>query len=142
MGTSSLLTTLLDQVMLENRITITPASTPDAEVPLKHGKTVFDELGGRFLLRYLVPTQIEAFRAGGKGVHWVTPTPYSPEETIPWLALPALGEPRRHVLLLDPREIKVIRGPRWIRLGGGIEYILPNGFPKKALVLPWPLEVR
>ena len=128
--------------MLENRVTITPAPTPDAAVPLKNGKAVFDELGGRFLLRYLVPAQIEAFRAGDEGVHWVTPTPYSPEETIPWLALPALGKPRRHVLVLDPRKIETIRGPRWVRLGGGIEYILPNGFPREALVLPWPLEVR
>ena len=144
MGTSSLLATLLDQEMLENRATvsITPAPIPDARVPVKNGNAVFAELGGRFLLRYVVPAQLTAFEAGGRGVHWVTPTPYQPEETLSWLALPALSEPRRHALILDPREIEVIRGPRWVRLGGGIEYILPHGFPEKALVLPWPIEVK
>jgi hypothetical protein len=111
-------------------------------VPVKSGGAVFEELGGRFLLRYLVPAQIADFRAGGEGVHWVTPTPYQPEETLSWLALPALREPRLHALVLDPRRIAVIRGPRWVRLGGGIEYILPHGFPGEALVLPWPIEVK
>lgn len=143
MGTSSLLATLLDQEMLENRgtVSILPAPTPDAMVPAKSGKAVFEELGGRFLLRYLVPAQLTAFTAGGKGIHWVTPTPYQPEETVSWLALPALSKPRRHALVLDPREIEMICGPRWVRLGGGIEYILPRGFPASALVLPWPIEV-
>lgn len=143
MGTSSLLATLLDQEMLENRgtITISPSLIPDDLVPSKNGRTVFKELGGRFLLRYLVPAQLKAFQMGGTGIHWVTPTAYQPEETISWLALPALSEPRRHALVLDPRKIAVIRGPRWVRLGAGIEYILPNGFPQQALVLPWPIEV-
>jgi hypothetical protein len=113
MGTSSLLATLLDQEMLENRgtVSIMPAPTPDAMVPVKTGNAVFEELGGRFLLRYLVPAQLTAFEVGGAGVHWVTPTPYQPEETLSWLALPALSEPRRHALILDPREIEVICGP-------------------------------
>jgi hypothetical protein len=143
MGTSSLLATLLDQEMLENRgtVSILPAPTPDAMVPAKNGNDVFEELGGRFLLRYVVPAQLAVFGSGSRGVHWVTPTPYQPEETISWLALPALSEPRRHALILDPREIEVICGPRWVRLGCGIEYILPHGFPERALVLPWPIEV-
>ncbi len=34
-----------------------------------------------------------------------------------------------------------ICGPRRVRLGKGIEYILPNGFPGSAVLLGWPVRV-
>jgi len=74
--------------------------------------------------------------------HWVTPTAYAPEETISWLALPALRDPRPYVVLLKPGEIADIWGPRWVRFGGGIEYFLTQGFPAAALAFPWEIEVR
>jgi hypothetical protein len=145
MGTAGLLATNLDRHMLEQRGTvIVPGITPDASVPPKTGGEVFSELGGRFLLRYLLPGQgdtAEKLNQLQGRTQWVTPTPYSPEETIAMLALPAPEQPRGYVLILDPRKISEVKGPRRILLGHGIEYILPQGFPKEALVLPWPVEV-
>jgi hypothetical protein len=43
--------------------------------------------------------------------------------------------------LLKPWEIKDILGPRWIALGKGIEYLLPDGFPKEAVALGWELQL-
>jgi hypothetical protein len=140
-----LLATNLDRQMLEVRgIVIEPTVTPDAEVPLKSGTEIFEELGGRFLLRYLLPGQGDTSAKLSEiqsRYQWVTPTPYSPGETIAMLALPAPERPREYVLILDPREIEDIQGPRYVKFGGGIEYILPKGFPREALVLPWPVEV-
>jgi hypothetical protein len=142
MGTAGQLATNLDLYMLANQgSTIVAGTTPDDEVPSKSGREVFEELGGRFLLRYLLPSQTRVFLEDVARKHWVTPTPYSPEETISRLALPAPTQPREYVLILDPREIEEVRGPRHVLFGSGIEYILPRGFRKEALVLPWPLEV-
>jgi len=144
MGTSSRLATQLDYEMLLSRrsVVVVPSNTPDERVPLKSGGAVFEELGGRYLLRYLLREQVDQFLDGSEGrLHWATPTPYSPEETIRWLALPAVRRVRDHVLFLDPRRIPEIRGPRWVRLGGGIEYLLPGGFPKEALVADFPVKV-
>ena len=145
MGTAGLLATSLDRQMLEERGTvIVPGITLDEAVPPKSGSEVFQELGGRFLLRYLLRGQGDTADKLGRiqsRMQWVTPTPYSPEETIAMLALPAPEQPREYVLILDPRKIREVQGPRRILLGHGVEYILPQGFPKEALVLPWPMEV-
>jgi hypothetical protein len=143
MGQAGLLATNLDWHMLDQRGTmIVAGTTPDDEVPSKNGREVFAELGGRFLLRYLLPSQTAIFSAGAETKQFTTPTPYSPEETVAMLALPSPRESREYVLILDPRKIEEVRGPRLVLFGQGIEYILPNGFPEAALVLPWPLEVK
>jgi hypothetical protein len=105
------------------------------------GAQVATELSGRYLLRYLLPHQVGQYAAGSGDQHWVTPTPYAPEETVSWLALPAPRDPRTYVMVLHPAQIPVICGPRWVRFGGGIEYYLPNGFPPAALAFSWELEV-
>ena len=97
---------------------------------------------GRYLLRYVLPEQLQAFSDGSSRVHYVTCTPYSPEETIGQLALPRGAEPRSHVFLLRPSKLKKVSGPRWVRGGYGIEYLLPEGFGKDALVLPWAIAVE
>ena len=99
------------------------------------------ELGGRLLLRYLTPAQVGSFTNGSDREHYVTPTPYAPDEAIRWLALPGVTVPREHALVLDPASIDVILGPRKVRWGGGIEYILPDGFPKAALHFAWEVVV-
>ncbi len=115
---------------------------------------VGDVLRGRRLLHYVLRRQVGRFGGGRGGLTFVTPTPYSPEETISCLALPAPNEPREYVLLLDPYRLGGCRiyGPRWVFLGTGIEFILPDGFPGTAIVdvaqaSPggpgrWELEVR
>lgn len=61
---------------------------------------------------------------------------------FPWLAL--TPPPRTHFLVLDPQQIPQIAGPRYVQMGGGVEYILPNGFPATAVVNPpgIPVTVR
>lgn len=143
MGTSSRLATQLDREMLEGAhgVAIAPSSVPIDRLR-KSGRQVADELGGRHLLRYMLPHQVGHYTAGSSDPHWVTPTPYAPEETLSWLALPAPRDPRPYVMLLKPGEIAEVWGPRWVRFGGGIEYYLPRGFPPEAVAFSWELEVR
>ena len=140
-STCSALATRCDEEMLLSRPAIVYAPTVSiAAMPPRSGASVSAELGGRFLLRYLMRSQYRQFAAGASHLQFATPTPYSPTEAISWLALP-MPTRRSYVLFLDPRRIADIRGPRRVRLGGGLEYVLPGGFPAAALVLPWPLPV-
>jgi hypothetical protein len=137
------LATNLDQEMLERHgISIAPRTTLDAALPLRTGPDVAMELGGRYLLRYLSRDQLRHFVNGSTVPHWVTPTALSPSEAGPFLALPHPDKPRRYVMLIDPSAITQIRGPRWVRGGVGIEYLLPVGFPSNALPMPFELEVK
>jgi hypothetical protein len=72
--------------------------------------------------------------SGTTDTQFVTPTPYAPEETISLLALPPGAGNREWVLLLDPRRLTNVFGPRQVRFGGGLEYILTSGFPATAIV--------
>ena len=113
----------------------------DWDTPLDDMDQVADlawQLCDRALLRYLVPRDVRRFEYGTTNRQFVTPTPCAPGETISWLALPAVTEPRRYVLLLDPGKLHDVYGPRWVRFGGGIEYILNSGFA--AEVFAEPLE--
>ena len=144
MGTSSKLAKCLDESMLQEAhgVLIAPSHMLDEDLREKTGPQVADELGGRYLMRYVLANQIQAFSVGSSRVHYVTYTPYSPEETIGQLALPKGTEPRSHVFLLRPSKLKKVLGPRWVRGGYGIEYLLPEGFGKDALVLPWAIAVE
>lgn len=131
--------------MLEvvRQVWIAPRTTAINDSRLrKTGQAVRNELGGRYLLRYLLPHQVGVHIEGTQESQWVTPTPYAPEETVSWLALPAPTQPRTLVLLLKPEMIDEIWGPRWVRLGQGIEYYLPQGFGRNALAFPWEIQVR
>lgn len=126
---------MLDQEQIEQGTTIAPRTQPVEEMPDRSGKDVALELGGRYLLRYLVDAQLTEFLHGSEDRdHWVTPTPISPDNAVAWLALFAPMLVRQHALVLNPEEIDVIRGPAWIRAGQGIEYYLPSGFPQSAVV--------
>lgn len=162
MGTSSRLAVMLDVDMLaRHRTPIAAAGTPDSVLSNdgtfnKDGVRVAWELGGRYLLRYLLASQVTHFSQGTEYIprsflqrtHYVTPTPLSPEEAVSWLALPAPDQPRPYVVLLKPEKIGAIWGPRWVRMGGGIEYIIPPGLTADAIVdigavpnTKWPLLV-
>jgi len=143
------LATWLDVKMLQrNGCQIAPPGTPNSQLPVNPGPQVAQELGNRYLLRYLLDSQLTAFLNGTSAPQYVTPTPYGPRDAVRWLALPAPNLPRRYALLLDPSLIPDIGGPRWVQFGGGIEYFLPNGFPASAIVdvgpapgTRWPLRV-
>jgi hypothetical protein len=139
---ASWLATSLDQEMLEqHRVLIASRTTPDQDLPSKTGTQVAQELGNRYLLRYLAAHQTGLHANGSEQRHFVTPTAYSAAETVSWLALPLPTQDRAFVLMLDPAKIETIVGPRWVRCGKGIEYILPFGFPKEALTLAWEVQV-
>ncbi|HEY3736086.1 MAG TPA: hypothetical protein VGL26_01470 [Jatrophihabitans sp.] len=140
---SSWLATLLDQEQIETTTKITSHVTPVVDMPDRTGADVAHELGSRLFLRYLTKSQLVEFLQGSvdRG-HWVTPTPISSTEVVDWLALFAPGEPREHALLLDPSKIELVRGPSWVRLGSGIEYYLPAGFSKAAILDVGHVRVR
>ena len=137
------LATALDWEMLEvsRGVHIASGATPDNELPLKQGREVSIELGGRYLLRYVLPDQVGLYTNGSNKRHFTTPTPYAPEEANHYLCLPSPKALRLFVILLNPYEISAVQGPRWVRLGRGIEYLLPNGFPRSAIVRGWELSV-
>lgn len=130
------LATTLDQEQFEFVGTKIASRTTAVEtMPDRAGTDVAEELGYRYLLRYLTDAQVTSFTGGSTDrPHWVTPTPVGPEDVVAWLALFAPKEARGHVLLLDAAEIDVVRGPAWIRLGQGLEFYLPGGFPADAVV--------
>jgi len=135
--------TILDTQMLEvvRKTTIATAPTLDSALPLKNGSQIADELGGRYLLRYMLREQVGRYTFGSADRHCVTPTPYRGDEVVAWLNLPRATGRRAFVLLLNPIALDEVLGPRWIAGGGGIEYILPKGFSQRALVFTWELQV-
>lgn len=137
------LATILDQEMLEGRgVEIASRVTPDARLPKKSGEEVFAELGGRFLVRYLLKEALQTATQGTTKVTYVTPTPYSPTDAVELLMLPAEDRQREHAMLLDPRKISEVLGPRWVQGGFGIEYLLPQGYTQEAIALrPWSLRM-
>ena len=108
-------------------------------LPLRSGVDVYNELGGRMLLRYVN----DPLEAGKARETYVSPTAYSIDEVAGFLALPNPKSLREHVLFLDPRKINQIKGPTWCVQGQGIEYLLPDGYDKSAIIgVPWAVEVR
>ena len=125
-------------------IKIAAASTPDTALDVRDATDLAKALP-RLLLRYVRPHQVGSFTGGTFDPQYVTVTPYSPDEAVCWLALPNPLDPPRHVLLIDPGLMKDHRvaGPRWVRLGNGVEFILLDGFPKHASVAPgWEVEIK
>jgi hypothetical protein len=151
LGTCSRIAMVIGSEMLSNNgIHIYPQGTPLTGMsPVNNLST---QLSGRYLLRYLLPHQLGRFLNGTSTRQYVTPTPYAPEETASWLALPAPDQPRPYDLVLDPTQLHDVFRPRWVQMGGGIEYILNTGFLSNAIanVSPdpstspakWELEIK
>jgi hypothetical protein len=136
-GTSGWLATYLDaEMFLRKGVSIHEPLDHSVRPPQRRGSDIAHELGGRLLLKYILPAQVGTFRAGTEDECYATPTPYSSEEAARYLLLPRADIPRRQVLLLDPARIPWIQGPIWVALARGIQYILPNGFPGAAVVVP------
>jgi hypothetical protein len=120
---------------------IASALASDDSLPVRSGDEVSQELGGRFLVRYMLRRQLGTFAAGSTAKHYLTPTPLASSEVRSVLALPNPGAPRRFAMMIDPAEVDEIQGPRWVRGGSGIEYVLPRGFPSRAVLLGWEILV-
>jgi hypothetical protein len=136
------LATYLDHDMLLKKTNIASSSTPDTALAVKTGAVVAEELSGRLLIRYLRRSEVGQYLYGNSARHFVTPTPYGSADCVTFLALPDPTVKRGHLLLLDPSKIEEISGPRWVEAGGGIEYLLPRGFPQAALAFRWELQLK
>ena len=141
MGTASYLATVSDARMIELPrppgapfTKIYRPGTPLVRMPLFQGNTLKTQLGGRYLFRYLRGDQVGKLGNGIRTRQYVSPTPYSPGEAVKWLALPRPNFPPTFAIFLIPDCLRNIRGPRYVLLGGGIEYILEDGFDKNAIV--------
>lgn len=99
------------------------------------GQDVAAQLGGRYLLYFLRDEQLGTLVDGSSRMRYVTPTPYPPTgDMISALALPFADVMRPFVLMLDPAKLSNVRGPRRVKGGDGIEYVLVDGFPGDAVI--------
>lgn len=114
---------------------------PDHELPVLEGAELATQLKGRKLLHFVALGNVGSFRHGASRPIFVTPTPYPAAEVTRALALPAVGMPRRHVLVLEPAKLEQVAGPRHVAWGQGIEYILLDGFHEDAMALKWEVEL-
>ena len=103
-------------------------------LPRRSGAAVAGELVGRYLLRYVATDNERVLATRGKV--YLTPTPYSSDEAREWLGVPAPSRSRLWVVILRPAAIPWLQGPLWVFGGGGIQYILPDGYPREAVVVP------
>lgn len=135
--------TLDEEMLIRNGVTIVPPTTPDSKLP--HCIDLADQLSGRSLIKYVRTDDRHRYSVLSSithfpGVHYLTPTPLCREAVTGALNLPPFATPR-YALVLDPTKLTA-HGPRRIRGGSAIEYVLLNGFPADAIVPPgWPVEV-
>ena len=129
-------------MFLAQGVAVSASSIHDSKLPQKSGAEVFRELHGRPLIRYLRREDVGRYLLGDHNRHCVTPTPYTVDDMVSFLNLPDPLSDRTHCLLLNPARIPAILGPRHVHWGGGIEYILPQGFEQKDLLFAWALEVK
>ena len=109
------LATSLDHWMLkEHGAEAVAWDTPDAELPVKSGDQVFEEIGRRYLIRYVSRDRISLESMLEPSLRWVTPTPYSAEDALRWLALPFGGQPE-YYWLINPRYLP---SPTFAHLSG------------------------
>jgi hypothetical protein len=145
MNHSTDLALALDEEMLgRHGVVIAPPWTPDTA--LTPCSDLATQLGGRYLLKYVRRDDHRIYSAPSRtarfpGVHHVTPSVICRGDLVSALNLPPLNPPR-YALLLDPARLDAL-GPRRIRGGRAVEYVLLHGFTLDAIVPPgWPVEVR
>jgi len=142
MSTCSAIATRLDEEMLLNRsVHIYPPYTPVGTMPPRSGSAVASELGGRYLLRYLLRTQYQHLTAATSQLRFVTHTNPVFAKGGGLVARTADADKTAFRTISRSKSHSRDTGPRRVRLGGGLEYVLPKGFPTDALVLSWPVPV-
>ncbi len=136
----------LDEEMLgRHGISVASPWTPDSLLP--PCPDLARQVGDRFLLKYVRRDDRQRYSCFSgithySGVHYVTPTAICRQEVVAVLNLPAPLPAPAFALILDANLLEA-QGPRRIRSGRGLEYVLPNGFPSKAIVAPgWPVTVK
>ncbi len=137
--------TLDEEMLAAHGVVIADPWVPDKDLP--PCPDLASQLGNRFLVKYVRREDRSRYSPPFSGittypgVHYVTPTAICRDELVAILNLPPLPAPR-YALILDPARLDAV-GPRRVRSGQALEYVLPNGFPSNAVVAPgWPVEVR
>lgn len=124
---------LLREVATGQGRRIAAPGTPDTDLLVVPGVIAAIEIGDRYVIRYLTAWSIRTAPLGSSDPTFVSPTPFTPTEAAIWFSLPG-AEPRSWYVLLDLRLIDWVQGPRYEQFGGGLEYLLPNGYPEAAVV--------
>ncbi len=112
--------------------TIADPFTADQDLPPAHN--LVQQLGGRYLLCCIREAQLGDLLKGPNDRRWASPTPYSPDEVFTHLAPLFQAERRDFFIMLAPSRLTNVSGPRWVKDGFGIEYILNDGFTPEAIV--------
>jgi hypothetical protein len=137
--------TLDEEMLIRNGVDVLPPNTHNDDLPV--AVDVSEQIGGRFLMKYLRSGDHKRFSVISKktyfdGPHWLTPTPLCTANLVGALALPTDLETPSYALILDPKKI-VAYGPRRVRGGRAVEYLVKDGFALDAIVEPrWPREIK
>ena len=132
------------EMILSNKTKIASQVTKDSELDQWEGKVVKKQIGSRYLLHYLPYAKLGRYDNGTDDRIFCTPTVYTRSVVIDMLALPDVGMPRPLAIVIDPAQLSnsyPILGPRYVRFGMGVEYILTAGFPANAVVSRFELVI-
>jgi hypothetical protein len=134
----------LDKEMLgRHGVSIAPGWVANRDLP--KCTDLVAELGGRHLIKYIRSDDLNKFSKLSRvkyfsGEHYLTPTVVCRPELPEVLALPPYKVPD-YALFLDPAKLDAV-GPRHVRGGSGIEYVLLDGFSVDAIVEPgWAVKI-
>ena len=134
-GTCKLANDLDIDFLLERRAGKSPEiwheKAKNTDMPMRSGKEVVAELAGRKLIR-LAEDQFESARKDKET--WLTVTPCCPKCAGKQFHLPKELTERNWAILINPAQIDEIQGPRRCVMGYGLEYYLPKGYAKEAMV--------
>jgi len=125
-------------MLLAKGLQIASEGVPDDQVP--YAKNLTAELCSRHLIKYVRQADLSHYSALSgitffPGRHFVTPMAVAAADLQSALALPPLPTPSG-ALLLNPAKLTLVRGPRRIAAGIGVEYIIDEGFTLDAIVIP------
>ncbi len=129
------------EMLLRRGVSVASATTPESSLP-----AISDpdrHFAGRLLVRYLRKGDLAQVTdtVWQNRAHSLTITPLCKDTLRRYLNLPSSLPPPTHALLVDPLLLPAIRGPRYVRLGFSVEYVVPS-LPDTAIVGPrWAVEI-
>lgn len=129
------------EMFLRRGIVVAPATTPESALtPVLDPDQHF---AGRLLVRYVRKSDLAQVTSTTwqNRTHWLTTTPLCKGSVRTYLNLPSSLPAPTHALLVDPLVLQGIRGPRYVRLGFSVEYLVPT-LPDASIVgNKWAVEI-
>lgn len=129
----------------QDLMSLRPARLPADQLPDGTAKLT-EVLGGRYLFHYCNSSDVDAIlRSGLWPGSWCSITSLSSYTADIWLGTPTRKD---YVLIIDPSRVSEYRGPgvslgfpsEPLRIGGAVEFFLPNGAPPQSIVSHGRLE--